>query len=409
MMKRFSFPLLFLVLFLAACTPGETEPAADGLPVTRVGVSEEAAATTTVLTALTQTAAPTSTPYETPTPTPWDVPSSTPPVTIPATEGLPPTMTPVPSFPGFRYQTAEGIWQVNENGQPELLADRMGVVLSPDGSQAVYIEDSHIWLLDNAGGQTSNLTANMNRMHCCLQWPAERPDLLLFGSWATEEFGPSSGHLSIMNSDGSGYQVLVDGESGALPAISPDGQQIAYDTSGAAWIYDLNSGTSSRLDPAEYGVENVQRIGGPSWSPDGTRIAWTIAITNPDWRIAVIIFDLVNNTAELYHTYENIGRGGWFPGPAWHPDGEWLAFVAEEVIGENFGVWAINTVNGEEVYVGWGENPIWSPDGRWLAYSGFSTGSGSETPTWLVEVGSWYHLSVQIPDNGRLLDWVSPG
>lgn len=232
----------------------------------------------------------------------------------------------------------------------------------------------------------------------------------MFGSWpSADDLGPSSGYLSVAQTDGSGYAVLSEGESNALPAGSPDGQQIAYDRGGTAWIYDFETGTSSQLDPAAYGVEDVQRTAGPSWSPDGTRIAWTIAATNPDWRISSMVIDLVSSTAELYHTYENIGRGGWFPGPVWHPDGDWLAFVAEDVNQENFGVWVVNSNTGEEVFIGRGNNPLWSPDGRWLAYSEFGSGNGAEPATWLVEVGSWHHVNLKIPDDGRLLDWVSPG
>jgi Tol biopolymer transport system component len=412
MTKRTTYCLILFILILAACNPGDLEPGSGlTVPTTR-----EPAATATESTNLSNI------PIETvnaeftrdaaasPTPTPWDVPSVTPPLTVPATDGPPPSPTPASPFPGFRYVTEAGIWQVDANGQPELITTRQDVKLSEDGSQALYVEEGDIWLFNFPVTETQNLTESSGRHHCCATWWPERPDTIIFGSWpSADDSGPSSGYLSVVQTDGSGYAVLSEGEANALPAGSPDGQQIAYDRGGSAWIYDYSTGTSTQLNLADYGVENVQRIAGPSWSPDGTRIAWTIAATNPDWRISVMVIDLVSNTAELYHTYENIGRGGWFPGPLWHPNGDWLAFVAEDVNPENFGVWVVNTSTGEEAYIGRGQNPIWSPDGRWLTYSEFGSSDGTEPANWLAQVDSWSHVNLEIPDDGRLLDWVSPG
>jgi Tol biopolymer transport system component len=109
-----------------------------------------------------------------------------------------------------------------------------------------------------------------------------------------------------------------------------------------------------------------------------------------------------------FHEYENIGRGGWFPGPSWHPGGEWLAFVAEAADPEQFGVWAINVLSGDELFLGRGVNPIWSPDGDWLAYDRFASPDSGETVPALVAFGSWYPVNLYIPNGGQLLEWVLP-
>src|SRR5438874_6053042 len=53
------------------------------------------------------------------------------------------------------------------------------------------------------------------------------------------------------------------------PALSPDGKQIAFDWHGDVWICPATGGAAERLtdDPAD-----EQK---PSWSPDGTQIAYS--------------------------------------------------------------------------------------------------------------------------------------
>ena len=144
--------------------------------------------------------------------------------------------------------------------------------------------------------------------------------------------------------------------SNALPGLSPDGKIIAYDRMGTAWLYHWDTG-SEPLDLTSWGVEGITRIGGPAWSPDGRRLAWTAAVQNPDWRIALIVLDLDRQTALLLHPYQNAGRGGWFPPPSWSPDGRWLAFEAEDVDPGARGVWVIATDGSSSHYLGQDSNP----------------------------------------------------
>jgi hypothetical protein len=411
--KRVRYSFIFLALILAACVPGELEPGSDGLPVTRQS-STTSTSTPTAEFAVdeTATAAMSLTLVATSFPTPPKPPLLVTPTPTPY-ETLEPrltTSTPAPPLPGFRYETAEGVWQVDEGFQLQLLVNRPNVVLSEDGSQAIYIEEGDIWLLNIGSGETRDITENSGRIHCCIQWWPARPDTVIFGSRPADEVELNSGSLSAVQTDGSGYTVLVAHQSSGLASPSPDGRQIAYGQGDAAGIYDWDTGVFTQLNPGDYGLENIRLIDSPDWSPDSRRLAWTVLLTEPGFGLAVAVFDLDTSSAELFHPYENMGRDGWFPAPAWHPDGDWLAFLAEEVDSERYGVWVLNTTSGEEQFIGRGMNPIWSPDGRWLYYTGFDTIiNGPDTSPWLVEFDSWYHVNLWIPDGGRLLEWVLPG
>jgi Tol biopolymer transport system component len=320
--------------------------------------------------------------------------------------GQGPTPTPVAPLPGLVYSNKDGLWWVT--AAPVLVTERGNARLSPDGLYAFYLDDDDIWLLELATGVERNLTGDNGRVHCCAQWWPARPGTIIFGSWpADADLGPSTGFLSVVDIDGSDYRVLdEENQSNGLPSPGPDGQTIAYDRGGTSWLFRWETG-SERLDPIDYGLSNVVRIGGPSWSPDGEQLAWTVAITDPEWRIAVAVFDLASRTAYLLHPYENTGRGGWFSPPAWSPDGRWLAYLVEDINRDNRGVWVVSVDGSEEAFLGPGLNPIWSPDGRFLTFTGISeTGAAGETVPWLVDPGSWYEIPLNLPPGSMVVDWL---
>jgi hypothetical protein len=409
---------MMLTLWLAvACVPAEVEPPFGGpVPVTRGGSPTPfPLPTETAPMTLEPAGSATPTPYETldsslvPTPTPYETLDgemvTTP--TPPEPPASPPTPTPVPPFPGMIYQDSVGLWRVDDGWQPELLAELPASgIPSPDGRQVLYLSGDDIWLVELDSGEERNLTAGSGRGHCCPQWWPERLGTIVFGSWPLDsDLGPTTGFLSAVQADGSGYTVLDEEvQSNGLPAPGPDGQSIAYDRAGSSWIYRWDDGPEP-LDPAAYGLTNVVRIGGPAWSPDGRQVAWTVAIQDPDWQIALAIFDLENQSAWLHHPYTNAGRGGWFPPPAWSPDGRWLAFVTEDLDPAMRGVWVVNIQEGNEIYLGLGNNPLWSPDNRWLVYQSFLE-SGQAPLARLVEVESWYMIQMYLPPGAMVVDWV---
>lgn len=323
--------------------------------------------------------------------------------------GPAPTPTPVAPLPGLVFTNETGTWWMTAG--PVLLSERPGLQLSPNGLYGLYQEDDDIWLVDLAAGEERNLTGGSGRVNCCALWWPARPDTIILGSWPSDsDLGPTTGFLTSVNIDGSDYRLLEEEvQSNALAGPGPDGQSIAYDRAGSSWLYRWDSGPEP-LDPVDYGLQNVVRIGGPSWSPDGQMLAWTVAVTDPEWRIAVAIFDLTEETGVLLHPYENAGRGGWFPPPAWSPDGRWLAFTAEDIDGEQRGVWVVAADGSQEAYLGHGRDPVWSPDNRYLIYTGTEESSASGEPVpWLVAPESWYKIPFALPPGTLVIDWVLPG
>ena len=348
----------------------------------------------------------------------------------PAASASLPTATSTPSttesddgsrLSGLVYQTADGLWQVNADGQPVQIFDRADTVVSPDSTQALYRETDDLWLADLTTGERRNLTQTADRSECCAQWWPGQPDLILFSSWTQESAGPNSGFPTVARLDGADeghpreYRVLDDrGVSYALPAPSPDGETVAYDRAGQAWLYRPDTGPEP-FDLAPYGLSSDPqlRVVSPAWSPDGRRLAWVVGdCRQGECQTSIGVFDLEAQAAELLHAYSPVGRGGQPPAPIWSPDGRWLAFTAWAMNPDDAGLWVLR-IEGQQqaeyrleaVLSRADPNPVWSPDGRWLIFS--STPQGVGSGLWLAEVGTWDLRPLDLPSDAYLVDWVT--
>ncbi|MEP7325528.1 MAG: protein kinase [Gemmatimonadota bacterium] len=144
----------------------------------------------------------------------------------------------------------------------------------------------------------------------------------------------------------------------ALPAISPDGQFLAY--------FGVNDRVARIfLQPAEGGrpVNITEGMEGsqisPDWSPDGRRLLFV----SYD-RAAVSIFTMPPTGGDVRRLYSVTGGGSVPRAARWSPDGARIAFE----LGDSVFTMA---ADGSELtllaHVRDAHSLAWSPDGRWLA------------------------------------------
>lgn len=218
-------------------------------------------------------------------------------------------------------------------------------IYSPDGSKIAFASDRaghwDIWMVDSDGRNPRQLTNNnMPELH-----PSWSPD----GSQIVYcRVHPRDGHGELWTCDVSnpGVKRLI-GE-GLFPAWSPKGNVIAYQRArsrGSRWfsIWTIQLQENEALFPTEVASSTDAALIAPSWSPDGTRIAFAW-VHSPDTKDA--------STNAIRHGRSDIGivdadgRGlqrltsgsGEHYSPSWAADGR-IFFTARRSNSET--IWSL--------------------------------------------------------------------
>ena len=305
------------------------------------------------------------------------------------------SVTEIPVFidgtPPLSLEGGEGVRLIDENLAVSFRTPAWG----PDGQKIAFSSNEggavDIWMLDIGKNRRVRLTRDVAiDLH-----PAWHPnaDLLTFQSQryggADGQFDglPTGWEIWTVRSDGSPPQPLItldrnldfnlaDGQTEGTfasanfetPAWSPKGRQLAFaaDLDGdlEIWVMrnvnDVLSGAAPDLFQL---TQNSAQDRYPTWSPDGTHLAFQSDRTG-NWDIWQIRID-ASDEKQVYRSFANETR------PKWSPDGKRILFLSDQV-GDARTAFALGLQDHDLTEISPLGVPIehvdWSPDGSALVY-----------------------------------------
>ncbi len=160
-----------------------------------------------------------------------------------------------------------------------------------------------------------------------------------------------------------GNNITPPGVSDFYPAWSPDGTQIAFNTSRGPGIWIMNADGS-----AAHAITSGKDFD-PDWSPDGTRIAYICAGSGSTGSLCMVNADGTESTVLHNSTLDDA--------PSWAPDNSKIAFTSWDHVSYDVYTYDLatqattqltTTSDGDEY------DTSWSPDGTKIAYDGGFTG-----------------------------------
>jgi TolB protein len=233
-------------------------------------------------------------------------------------------------------------------------------VWSPDGSQIAYLDghfsnqqfdptppDASLAVMNANGSGRHDLTTPATLNDESFSWS---PDGKQIAYVSPSESGDT---ITVVNADGSGSLPLGPGYD---PAWSPDGSKISFVSAGCggktAAISVMNADGTNPHQLASFALgPTCVDPGGMAWSPDGTRIAFSLNG----------VLEVMNADGTNAHELGNDTVGNE---PAWSPDSSQIVFH------ENSGLWQIGAdgSNLHQLTSGPDEHPSWSSDGKTIVF-----------------------------------------
>ncbi len=296
------------------------------------------------------------------------------------------------------------IFSMNSDGSDQVIvtpfaADQTQPAVSPDGKRIAFSRSTieppfanllaDVYVMDADGTNLANLT-NLSTFDSDPSWSPGGSRI----AFTTQRDGNSE--IYVMRSNGSQPQNLTNDASGdRSPSWSPSGDKIAFvsNRDGNNEIYVMT--VSIQIGSGNVFPSNITRLTNdpgddawPTWSPDGTKIAFPS--DREGGRHQIYVMEALGSPAS--RLTNDPGRDGE---PSWSPDGTQIAFTGDRL--GNRGIWLMNADGSNQTKISDGPHfdfqPAWYPETSGEAGSA-SVYLTSEDPI----VGTHFPISLEAGD-----------
>lgn len=247
---------------------------------------------------------------------------------------------------------------------------------SRDGRKIAFLqfragENQKIWVMDADGGNVTQLTTGPS-----VDWsPSWFPDSDTITFLSNDEGQPYQRMWSVSVSTGRKKLLLDPGQDIGWPRLSPDGKQIAFNSTKSGtinvWVVPVEGGTPRQL------TFDGESTGWPCWSPDGKLLA-----IERQRGMGGGIATMPSTGGEITQLTFDRGRQN-----DWSPDGDKIVFVAQRGGVSNI-YWVSRSTKQEKQLTHYTKQnlglgyPEWSPLGNQIVYE-YSETTGN---IWLMEL-----------------------
>jgi TolB protein len=245
---------------------------------------------------------------------------------------------------------------------------------------------NEIWVMDEDGGNHRRLTETQppgidaagNQSPA---WSPEGDRIAYVSSGDEAEQDENRHEIWVMDEGGDDTEQLTKNEAlDSDPTWSPDGKRIAF-VRADYWGTDQVETSLRVIDAKGSGEETLLQeqplvfLSSPAWSPDGGRIAYSRASFTGK-RLELTLHVMRSDGSGLMQVAEQAGQ------PAWSPDGKRIAFVS---LADRHGETCFQDCAASgEIYVASANgdharrltesqandtSPAWSPDGKQIIFS----------------------------------------
>jgi Tol biopolymer transport system component len=257
-----------------------------------------------------------------------------------------------------------------------------GYQWAPDGTRIAYTDSrGSLWVVHPDGTGRKLLVKTSRFTSLGLSWSPDSKAIAVRSPGAVADLTKPIGYASwieVVPVDGGAPRSLPSVNAGD-PAWSPASNVIAYTSKGGLWLI-RSDGSKPRLVAHD---DPVLGLGGPTWSPDGTKLALGTAIrgsrlTSRYAGIAVVDADGGDLHVITSHANNEFGF-------AWSPDGRSILYSREN---GDIHVMDVDGRNDHRVASALPGHIVtglaWSPDGRSIAYTAGPTGNAGNSGLFVI-------------------------